>query len=645
MRKNRIRNIILAVIVLAAAIALILLPKLLSKPEAETDDGASILKAQVELGSVRTTISGAGTLTDREGDSITVPGGVELLEYYVSDGDHVTAGQPIAAVDPLSVMTTIATIQENLDYLSKQMQKNSVTTGFQTIYALSAGRVKAVYASVGDDVSDVMAKHGALAVVSMDGMMAARMDTEEPIEPGSPVTIGLPDGSTVNGKIEQRQGNRITAIFSDEAARIGDRVTVTSPDGRWLGEGDAYVHSSWNVTAGSGKVTYVAAKADAIVWQGAYLFSLDEVDNTAAFKDFSEQHRAYEDAMERLFELYEHGLVTAESDGIVKGIDKNKVGLMRQNAGGFRLFLLAGGDPNSAVPSQYVTRYAAVASVSFSKIVFSVQKEGGTVNDWTEYPKVEMSKTETKIMTDFSGVILYSWDKSAGAWVEITPDDLFPGDVLYFVYDKDGNLLWILRPPVPKKSGGGGGGGGGYEEPFEMFELRETEIATVIPPDAMTVEISIDELDILAVAVGQSAEVALDAVPGRSFEGTVEKLDRNGTSSGGNTRYTVTIAIPRDENMLAGMNATAILTVGETDGILTLPVAAISQKGNHAIVYTGCDEANGQLTDPVEITVGVSDGKTVQVVDGLSEGDTVWYLYYEPSSVPSLFAGLAGEDL
>ena len=645
MRRNRTRNIILAVVVLAAAVALILLPKLLSKPETETEDGASILQAQVELGSVRTTISGAGTLTDSEGVSVTVPGGVELLEYYVSDGDYVTAGQPIASVDPLSVMTTIATIQENLDYLSKQIQKNSVAANVQTIYALSAGRVKAVYAAVGDDAADVMAKHGALAVISMDGMMAARMETKEAAEPGAPVTVTLPDGTEIRGKIEQRQGDRITAIFSDETAGIGDTVTVTTADGVRLGEGEAYVHSAWNVTAGSGKVTYVAAKPGATVWQGAYLFSLGEVDTTAAFKDFSEQHRKYEDAMERLFELYENGLVTAESDGIVKGIDKNKVGLMRHNGLEYRLVLLAGGDPNSAVPSQYVTKYAAVASVSFSKIVFSVQKDGGAVNDWTEYPKVDAGKCETKIMTDFSGVVLYSWDKGAGAWVEITPDDLYPGDVLYFVYDGDGNLLWILRPPVPKKSGGGGGGGGGYEEPFEMFELRETEIATVIPPDAMTVEISIDELDILAVAVGQNADVALDALPGRSFEGTVEKIDRNGTSSGGNTRYTVTIAIPRDENMLAGMNATAILTVGETDGILTLPVAALSQKGNHAIVYTGYDAENGQLTDPVEITVGVSDGETVEIVDGLSEGDTVWYSYYETTSMPSLFAGLPGEDL
>ena len=84
------------------------------------------------------------------------------------------------------------------------------------------------------------------------------------------------------------------------------------------------------------------------------------------------------------------------------------------------------------------------------------------------------------------------------------------------------------------------------------------------------------------------------------------------------------------------MNATAILTVGVTDQVLTVPAAALTQKGRRTMVYTGCDEEKRELLNPVEIVTGVSDGVTVEVLEGLEEGQTVYYAYYEANP----FAGV-----
>ena len=45
--------------------------------------------------------------------------------------------------------------------------------------------------------------------------------------------------------------------------------------------------------------------------------------------------------------------------------------------------------------------------------------------------------------------------------------------------------------------------------------------------------------------------------------------------------------------------------------------------------YTGYDEENELLLNPVEVTLGVSDGKTVEILHGLTVGQTYYYAYYD----------------
>ena len=133
-------------------------------------------------------------------------------------------------------------------------------------------------------------------------------------------------------------------------------------------------------------------------------------------------------------------------------------------------------------------------------------------------------------------------------------------------------------------------------------------------------------MDILSVHTGQEAEITVDALPGRAFTGTVTAIDPNGKNNGGNSKYTVTITMPRAENMLDGMNATAVLTVGTTENVLWLPAEALAEQGFKTVVYTGFDAKTGELTGPVEVVTGVSDGDKVEIVSGLEEGQTVWYI-------------------
>ena len=640
------KNIILAVVVLLAAAAMAALPMILSSSKPEPEDGAAILSARVERGDIRSTISGGGTLTDESGIIVSAPHGVEITDYLVRNGELVEAGQPLCQVDKNSVMSTIAVVQKNLEYLQKELRKQVVTAGgTRVVTSPLAGRVKVIYAKPGDKVADVMAEHGALCVLSLDGLMAATVETDLPLEPGEPVNVVLPDGKTLPGKAEVRQGRSLTATFSDDGPRPGEEVKLTTADGAELGRGACFIHSAWNLTGTNGTVDNILTKEEQLVIWGSRLVHLTNLEDSGEYDRLAGMHRDYEDTMRKLFEIYANGAVVAPLDGCIHGADETMLGVLRAGAPEYELTLLANG-PADPMDASYVNKPARVTKVTFGSITFQVQKTGATLKSYMAAPTLSEKNLETKKMTDFTGVSIFSYDKLNERWITVYAGSLEVDDLLYFVYDKDGNLIWIVKPTQPVFSigdldlGGYYGGGGGEEEPFEMYDLTETRLMEVVPQNTMTVKVSVDELDILAVELGQEAEITVDALPARSYTGTVSRIDPYGENQGGNTKYTITIDIDRDPSMIAGMNATAILTVGVTENVLILPAAALSEKGSRTLVYTGYDPQEGLLLNPVEVTTGVSDGSLAEILSGLEEGTEVWYKYYEASGVPDLISGL-----
>ena len=81
--------------------------------------------------------------------------------------------------------------------------------------------------------------------------------------------------------------------------------------------------------------------------------------------------------------------------------------------------------------------------------------------------------------------------------------------------------------------------------------------------------------------------------------------------------------------MLSGMSASAVISLYEKMDVLTLPAAALSEDGAKTIVYTALDQKTGEPANPVEVTTGLSDGETVEILSGLQSGDSVYYYYYD----------------
>ena len=157
-------------------------------------------------------------------------------------------------------------------------------------------------------------------------------------------------------------------------------------------------------------------------------------------------------------------------------------------------------------------------------------------------------------------------------------------------------------------------------------ENSEITAFTLASDDTMILSVNVDELDINSVSEDQEAAIVLDALEDQSFTGTVTDVSDLAESSGGGvSKYSVKITIPKDDKMKEGMNASATIVTEEKEQVVTIPVNALQEHGQEVFVYTEKDE-EGNLSGRVAVTTGLSDGELVEIIEGLREGDTVYYL-------------------
>lgn len=131
--------------------------------------------------------------------------------------------------------------------------------------------------------------------------------------------------------------------------------------------------------------------------------------------------------------------------------------------------------------------------------------------------------------------------------------------------------------------------------------------------------ISVDELDINKVTIGQSAVVEVDALPDTKINGEVVALDYEGVASNGVTTYDVTIEVENFEGIKAGMTATATIYLEKKEGVLIIPAESLNSTNGRQTVMV---MENGEPTMK-RVTTGVNNGTFVEIIEGLEEGDQI----------------------
>lgn len=159
--------------------------------------------------------------------------------------------------------------------------------------------------------------------------------------------------------------------------------------------------------------------------------------------------------------------------------------------------------------------------------------------------------------------------------------------------------------------------------------------------------ISVDELNISALEVGQPVVITADAVNGQSYEGKVTRVSVAGNTSGGTTTYPVTIRIDQTEGLRPGMNANAEIVTAKSSQTLTVPNAAII-RGSYVLVTTdspSAANADESMTAPegyvyVPVKTGVSGDDYTEILSGLCAEDTI---AYDPTTVTTDYYDYYGD--
>ena len=147
-------------------------------------------------------------------------------------------------------------------------------------------------------------------------------------------------------------------------------------------------------------------------------------------------------------------------------------------------------------------------------------------------------------------------------------------------------------------------------------------VVYLIDPDMMKLVVEVDEIDIPQVVFNQEVIVTLDALLDDEFSGKVTSILPMPMEVAGVVLYNVRIdlEVPENSGVKVGMSASADIIVDQRSDVLMVPSRAVKDDEHGRAVVKVMN--NEQIEERV-VVVGVDDGLRIEIISGLTEGETV----------------------
>jgi HlyD family secretion protein len=175
-----------------------------------------------------------------------------------------------------------------------------------------------------------------------------------------------------------------------------------------------------------------------------------------------------------------------------------------------------------------------------------------------------------------------------------------------------------------------------------------TEMMTIAKLDEMEARVDIGEIDVVLIAVGQTARIEVDAFKDRKFKGTVSAIANASKGSSASAlasssqqqeapKFEVKIRIEDKEAFRPGMSVTAEIETRSRKGVLAVPIQSVTTR----LPVGGAPKpTEGKASEPVKpievvfapegdhvkmlpVKTGISDSDFFEIVSGLNEGQQI----------------------
>jgi len=164
---------------------------------------------------------------------------------------------------------------------------------------------------------------------------------------------------------------------------------------------------------------------------------------------------------------------------------------------------------------------------------------------------------------------------------------------------------------------------------LSSMNYATTTAAYLIDPTVIEMEGLVDEIDVPGVKLGQEAIITVDAFPDIELKGEVTFVSPVATIQSGIVSYKVTLNLqyPVNPELMDGMTATAEIIIDRKDNVLLIPERAVKDKDKEPWV----EVVQNGIVQPRKVTLGMTDGRNIEVISGLMEGENI---IVEPARPP-----------
>jgi membrane fusion protein (multidrug efflux system) len=147
-----------------------------------------------------------------------------------------------------------------------------------------------------------------------------------------------------------------------------------------------------------------------------------------------------------------------------------------------------------------------------------------------------------------------------------------------------------------------------------------TPLFTLVDDSVLEFEAQVASRDLAKVSLGIPVRLTIDALPGTRIEGRVARIEPLVDTR--SRSFKAVVEVPGRPGLVGGLFARAEVRVGQVQGALVVPPAALMREGADPAAASVFVVREGKA-EKVAVAIGVEAPEGIQVTSGLARGDVV----------------------